>query len=75
MLKSDRSVFEQMLPVKTMLMRGSRGEDRGSPLPSEKSQNYRVPYQYTGLDPMKNHRDSMTAFNVGPPSANQRNAI
>ena len=29
----------------------------------------------TGLDPLKNHKASKLAFNVGPSSARQRNAI
>ena len=29
----------------------------------------------TGPDPLKNHKATKPAFNVGPPSARQRNAI
>ena len=59
--------------------------------PPEKTQKYRVSKQYwldplknhknigfqinTGLDPLKNHKANYSAFNVGPPSVCQRNAI
>ena len=29
----------------------------------------------TGLDPMENHKATKTAFNVGPPSVRQQDAI
>ena len=56
-------------------LRGSRGGDKGSrPLPPEKSQNLGF-LSNTGPDPLKNHKATKPAFNVGPPSARQRNAI
>ena len=47
------------------------GGDRGSGPPPEKSQKYRVPLQYWS----GNHKATKPAFNVGPSSACQRNAI
>ena len=48
---------------------------RGSgPPPPGKSQSNRVPHQF-GPDPMDNYKATKPAFNVGPPSAHQRNAI
>ena len=61
-------------------MGGSRGGggDRGSwgpdPPPPEKSQKYRVSLQYWSPSP-KIHKATKQAFNVGPSSAPQRNAI
>ena len=53
-----------------------RGGGRGSgpPPPSEKSQNIRF-LSNTGEDPLKNHKTTKPAFNVGPSLARQRNAI
>ena len=48
-------------------------EERGS-RPPEKSQKYRVSLQYWFGSP-KNDKATKPAFNVGPPSARQRNAI
>ena len=39
-----------------------------------KSQRHSVPY-YTDPDILKTHKATKPAFNVGPPSARQRNAI
>ena len=41
---------------------------------TEKSQKYRVS-KHTGPDPMKNHKAIKPAFNVGPSSVRQQNAI
>ena len=49
---------------------GTGGPD---PHPPEKSQKYR--YLSTGPDPLKHHKANKPAFNVGPTSARQRNAI
>ena len=49
---------------------GERGPD-GSP---ERITKYRV-LSNTGLDPLKNHKATKPAFNVGPSSAYQRNDI
>ena len=50
------------------------GEDRGSGPPPEKPQSYRVSKQYLPESP-KNRKVTKPAFNVGPSSARQRNAI
>ena len=52
--------------------RGTGGPD--PPPPPEKSQNIGF-LSNTGPDPLKNHKATKTAFNVGPSSASQRNAI
>ena len=54
-------------------MGGSRG-GRGSGLPPEKITNIGFLCN-TGPDPLKNHKATKPAFNVGPSSARQRNAI
>ena len=47
------------------------------PHPHEKSQKYRVSYQYLSGSPPppENHKATKLAVNVGPSSARQRNAI
>ena len=45
-----------------------------TPPPPEKSQKIGF-LSNTGPDPLKNHKATKPAFNVGPPSARQRNAI
>ena len=56
-------------------VRIQRGGDRGSdPHPPEKSQTIGV-LSNSGPDPLKNHKATEPAFNVGPSSARQRNAI
>ena len=52
------------------------GGDRGSrpPFPPEKSQKIGF-LSNSGLDPLKNHKAIEPAFNVGPSSAHQQNAI
>ena len=56
-------------------MGGSRGGTGGpDPLPPEKSQKYRVSWQYWSGSP-ENHKATKPVFDVGPPSARQRNAI
>ena len=51
-----------------------RGGDRGSghPLANHKNIGF---FSNTGPDPLKNHIATNPAFNVGPSSARQRNAI
>ena len=51
-------------------MGGSRGGvgGQGVQTPPEKSQNIGFPSN-TGPDPLKNHKATKPAFNVGPPSA------
>ena len=46
-------------------MRGSRGQGVRPP----------PPWKITDPDPLKNHKATKPAFNVGPSSARQRNAI
>ena len=55
-------------------MRGSRGGDRGSrsPLESHKNIGFLI---NTVPDPLKNHKATKPAFNLGPSPACQRNAI
>ena len=53
-------------------MRGSRREDRSCP--PEKLQIIEF-LGITGSDPLKNHKDTKPAFDLGPLSARQRNAI
>ena len=50
------------------------GGAAGGPDPPEKSQNIGFPCN-TGPDPLKNHKATKPAFNVGPSSARQQNAI
>ena len=58
-----------MIVIHLLFMRGSRRGDRGSgPPPLE---NHKV----TGLDTMEYHKATNIAYNVGQPSARQRNAI
>ena len=53
-------------------MSGSRGG--GTPHPPEKSQNIGF-LSNSGPDPLKNYKATEPAFNVGPSSARQGNAI
>ena len=50
------------------------GEDRGSGPPLKNYKNIGF-LSDTGLDHLKNHKATKPAFNVGPTSARQRNAI
>ena len=52
---------------------GKGGGGSGSP-PSENHTAIGF-LSYTGLDPLKNHKVTKPAFNVGPSSACQRNSI
>ena len=57
----------------SIVMRGSRGGDRGPDPPPEKSQKYRISEQYWSGSP---DNDTATKpFKVGPSSARKRNAI
>ena len=68
-------VQEELAPGKTTLcMYGPRGWDRGSG-PSIKNQKNVGFLSNTGPDPLKNHKATKSAFNVGPSSARKRNAI
>ena len=65
-----------LFPLSTLILTAcadSEGGGKGSGTPS-KSQNIVFPSN-TGPDPLKNHKTTKTAFNVGPSSARQRNAI
>ena len=59
-------------------MSGSKGGSRGGgargPDPPEKSQNKGF-LSNTSPDSLENHKATKPAFNVGPSSARQRNAI
>ena len=50
------------------------GGGQGVRTPHEKSQKYRF-HINTGPDPLKKHKATKPAFNVGPSSARQRKAI
>ena len=67
-----------MIEIKcTCHARIQRGEDRGSiPPPPENQKNIGF-FSNTGPDSLTNHKAMCTkpAFNVGPSSARQRNAI
>ena len=54
------------------IQRGTGGPDHSPP--AGKLQKYRVPKQYYTGSPL-NHKAANPAFNVGPSSARQRNAI
>ena len=59
-------------------MRGSRGGGQGVLMePIYFSQNHKAKgfLSNTGPDPMKNHKATEPAFNVGPSMSHQRNAI
>ena len=57
-------------------MGGSRGGERGSGPPSPLKNHQNIGFlSKTGPDRLKNHKATKPAFNVGSPSARQRNAI
>ena len=51
---------------------GGGGRGSGPPLENYKNRGF---LSNTGSDPLKNYRATKPAFNVGPSSARQRNAI
>ena len=53
---------------------GGGGGFRGSGPPLKNHKNIGFPCN-TGQDPLKNYKATKPAFNVGPSSAHQRNAI
>ena len=53
---------------------GGGGQGSGLPRPLENHKAIGFPSN-TGLDPLKNHKATKPAFNVGPLSAHQGNAI
>ena len=55
-------------------MCGSRQGDKGSGPPPALSQNLLF-LSHSGLNPLKNHKESKPAVNVGPSTAPQQNAI
>ena len=54
------------------IQRGGGGRGSGSPLENHKNIGF---LSNTCPDPLKNHKATKPAFNVGPSSARQRNAI
>ena len=58
----------------TILMGGSRRGEQGvrTPLKNQKNMGF---HSNTGPDPLKKHKATKPAFNIGQPSARQRNAI
>ena len=56
-------------------MRGSRGGDRGSGAPTLKNHKNIGCLSNTGPDPLKSHKVTKPAFNVGSLLVRQRNAI
>ena len=54
---------------------GDTGGPDPPPPPPEKSHFFFFAILNTGPDPLKNHKATKPAFNVGPSSASQRNAI
>ena len=65
-------------PITSHCMPGSRGGDRGSepppPPPLKNHQNIGF-LSNTGPDPLKKHKATKPAFNVGPSKARQPNSI
>ena len=59
----------------SIFMRGSREGDRGFGPPSPENHKNIGFLCNTGPDPLKNHKATKPAFNEGPTSARQRNAI
>ena len=53
---------------------GGGGGGAGGPDPPDKSPQKRF-LSYTGPNTLKNHKDTKPAFNIGPSSVHQRNAI
>ena len=51
---------------------GGGGQGVGTPLENQKNIRF---VSNTGPDPLKHHRATKPAFNVGPSSARQRNAL
>ena len=67
--------FEQVSMSLIYIMCGSRGGgDRGPDPSPEKSKKIGF-FSNTGVDPLKNHKSTKPAFNIGPSSACKRNAI
>ena len=55
--------------------RGGRGPERQPPPPPPSLRITNIGFcSNTGPDPLKNHKATKPAFNVGPSSARQRNA-
>ena len=61
--------------VMGLSIHGHRRKDRGSGPPPLKNHKNIGFLSYTGPDPLKNHKANKPAFNLGPSSACQRNAI
>ena len=56
-------------------MDGSRGDTGGPDTPPLENRKNIGSFSNTGLNPLKNHKATKPAFNVGPSSAHKRNAI
>ena len=68
-LKHHSSVAT-MFRLQGRIQRGGQGA--WTPLKNHKNIGF---HSNTGPDPLKKHKDNKPAFNVGPSSARQRNAI
>ena len=72
-------ILSKMILLAFAIMGGSRGGGggggQGVRTHPEKSQKYRVFFNNTRPDPLKNQKDTKPLFNVGPSAARQRNAI
>ena len=67
--------FEQVSMSLIYIMCRSRGGgDRGPDPSPEKSKKIGF-FSNTGVDPLKNHKATKPAFNIGPSSARKQNAI
>ena len=74
MLSYDGSDIAPCNKINKQLMRRSRGGDRGSGPPLKVLKIIGL-LSNTGQDPLKNHKATKPAFNVGPSSGHQRNAV
>ena len=57
------------------IQRGGGGQGGPDPPPPLKNHKHIGFLSNTGLNPLKNHKATKPAFNIGPSSARQRNAI
>ena len=67
-------LFTHAVPVRDISWADPEGRGARGPHPLEKSQNIGF-HSNSGPDPLKNHKATKPAFNVGPSSGHQRNAI
>ena len=71
----DSQNLQEVMATSTGFMCGSRGGGTGGPDPLLKIHKNIGFHITTGPDPLKKHNATKPAFNVGPTSARQRNAI